>query len=204
MKGKACCSIVWLGLAVVACAMTARGAFAAGTIHVPTMPESEWLDTEVSTNISFNASGRELRKIDVDMQFAGTPTNNVQIAFGRDADHDGNLSDEEAQLVFGWKGGRRFLSFPFEERRVLEDVPPGASEMHSLRLFVQFNGRQEPTSFFVRDAAQPCFADLAAGSREWSGVASWNICKVTRRGADEAFENVEVGVASTSFEISIR
>ena len=76
------------------------------------MQESPWLDTEVFTNIVVKASQNELRKIDVDMQFIGSPTNNVQIAFGHDVDHDGDLADEETQLVFGWKCGRRFLSLP--------------------------------------------------------------------------------------------
>ena len=80
-------------LTAVALAMAARGVFAAAPRHVSNMPDSPYLDTEVSTNIVFKSSQNEFRKIDVDMQFVGTPTNNVQIAFGHDADGNGNLSD---------------------------------------------------------------------------------------------------------------
>lgn len=195
---------VGLGLAVVAFAMAVRGASAAGRVHVSTMPESAWLDTEVSTNVTFNSSGRELRKIDVDMQFVGSPTNNVQVAFGRDADSDGDLSDDEAQLVFGWKSGCRFLSLPFEECRVSDGVPAQEAGARRLHVVAQFNGRQEPVSFSARDNAQACFADFAAGSHEWSGVESWNICKVTRRGVNEAFESVDVDASSACFVIKLK
>ena len=109
-------------LTAIALAMAARGAFAAVPRHVSNMPESPYLDTEASTNIVFKASQGDLRVIDVDMQFIGTPTNNVQIAFGHDADGDCDLADQETQLVFGWKCGRRFLSLPFEEYRIVDEV----------------------------------------------------------------------------------
>ena len=203
MEGKVVYKAVGLWLAA-AFALAACGAFAAGTHHVSAMQESPWLDTEVFTNVTFNSLGRELRKIDVDMQFVGSPTNNVQIAFGHDADHDGDLSDDEAQLVFGWKCGRRFLSLPFEECRIFDDVAEQEGGSHRLRFAAQFNGRQEPILFVLRDNAQPCLSDFTAASHDWSGVASWNLCKVTRRGVNEAFEAVDFETASTYFVIKVR
>ena len=35
-------------------------------------------------------------------------------------------------------------------------------------------------------------------------VLSWNICKVTRRGVNEAFEQIDVSAASAYFAIKIR
>ena len=191
-------------LTAVALAMAARGAFAAAPRHVSNMPDSPYLDTEVSTNIVFKSSQNELRKIDVDMQFVGTPTNNVQIAFGHDADGNGNLSDEEAQLVFGWKSGRRFLSLPFEEYSISDEAAAQEAGPHRLHFVAQFNGQERPVSFSVRDNALACLTDFVAQAHEWSGVLEWNICKVTRRGLNEAMEQINVDAESATFVISIR
>jgi hypothetical protein len=193
-----------LGMAVVAAAMMAGSTLAAGPFHVSQMPESPWLDTEVCTNIVLVATCNELRKIDVDMQFVGSPTNNVQIAFGCDADGDGDLSDDETQLVFGWKCGRRFLSLPFEEHRTADDVAAQEAGPHRLHVVAEFNARQKPVSFLALDNEQTCLSDFAFQSHDWSGVKSWNICKVTRRGLNEAFEDISVDAASARFYITVR
>ena len=191
-------------LTAVALAMAARGVFAAAPRHVSNMPDSPYLDTEVSTNIVFKSSQNELRKIDVDMEFVGTPTNNVQIAFGHDADADGDLSDEESQLVFGWKSGRRFLSLPFEEYSISDEAAAQEAGPHRLHFVAQFNGQERPVSFSVRDNALACLTDFVAQAHDWPGVGSWNICKVTRRGVNEALEQIDVDAESATFVISIR
>jgi len=188
----------------IAFSMAVCGALAAGTAYVPQMEESPWLDTEVYTNIVIKASQNELRKIDVDMQFIGSPTNNVQIAFGHDADGDGDLADEEAQLTFGWKSGRRFLSLPFEEYRIADEVAAQQAGSHRLHVVAQFNGMQRPVSFSLRDNASACLTNFVAQAHDWSGVGSWNICKVTRRGVNEALEQIDVYAVSDYFVIKIR
>jgi len=189
---------------IIAFALAVRSAFALGTVQVSHMQESPWLDTEVFTNVAFRTGNSELRMIDVDMQFVGSPTNNVQIAFGHDVDHDGDLADEEAQLTFGWKSGRRFLSLPFEEYRIADEVAAQQAGSHRLHVVAQFNGMQRPVSFSLRDNASACLTNFVAQAHDWSGVGSWNICKVTRRGVSEAFEQVDVDAVSAYFVIKIR
>jgi len=191
-------------LDIIVVTMAACGAFAAAPRHVSNMPDSPYLDTEVSTNIVLKSSQNELRKIGVDMEFVGTPTNNVQIAFGHDADGDGDLADEEAQLTFGWKSGRRFLSLPFEEYRIADEVAAQQAGSHRLHVVAQFNGMQRPVSFSLRDNASACLTNFVAQAHDWSGVGLWNICKVTRRGVNEAFEQVDVDAVSDYFVIKIR
>ena len=41
--------------------------------------------------------------------FSGTPSNNVEIALGRDADGDGELSFDEAAVRLGWDCGVFFV-----------------------------------------------------------------------------------------------
>ena len=43
------------------------------------------------------------------MDFAGTASNCVQMAFGRDAEGDGELELAETDLLVGWRAGRYFI-----------------------------------------------------------------------------------------------
>ena len=67
---------------------------------------SEFADTEVTTNIPVNVFRSDVRGLDVSVELCATPSNNVQVAFGRDADGDGVLAPEESDLVVGWECGR--------------------------------------------------------------------------------------------------
>ena len=74
-------------------------------VSVPALPESEFCDTEVFTNVAFNALRNDARHFGVSMDFSGTASNCVQIAFGHDADGDGNLEAVEIRLSLGWRSG---------------------------------------------------------------------------------------------------
>ena len=60
------------------------GSAFARTILVPTQPVSEFADTEVSTNITIRTGRTLSREVEIHIQLAGTPTNCLEIAFGRD------------------------------------------------------------------------------------------------------------------------
>ena len=75
---------------------------------MPTPPPSEYVDAESSVNISLPTN--EGRHIKVTLAFDPSPTNAVQVAFGRDADADGDLAPEETEVRVGcdcgeWLGG---------------------------------------------------------------------------------------------------
>ena len=81
----------------------------ARTIVVPAQPVSPYLDTEVSTNCVLHRSRIDARTFDVHFQFEGTPTNNLEVAFGRDSNTNGVLDVQEIDTVYGWRGGRYFI-----------------------------------------------------------------------------------------------
>ena len=93
---------------ILAAALFASFAFSLPAVDVTigTQPASLLADTEVSTNIAFNATRRDMREFDVRMELSGSVSNCVQVAFGRDEDGDGDLAPEETGLMFGWRGGR--------------------------------------------------------------------------------------------------
>ena len=90
-------------LAIAAAAMC--GSAAAAKLQPATLPRGEWLDTEVSTNICFALDELGASVFNFSLAFDATPSNNVEVAFGKDADGDGALGVCEASLSFAWDCG---------------------------------------------------------------------------------------------------
>ena len=96
-------------IAVAAAAALCASAWGAS---LPPLPDSPWADTEISTNVAFNAVRSDAREFGVEMSFTGTASNCLQVAFGRDADGDGDLSPEETAMLLGWRAGSTWPSSP--------------------------------------------------------------------------------------------
>ena len=96
-------SVLFSMFVVMAAAASAR------TILVPAQPVSEFADTEVSTNIVLHASRTDTREFGIHIQLAGTPTNALEVAFGRDANTNGVLEVDEVETAYGWRAGRYFV-----------------------------------------------------------------------------------------------
>ena len=62
------------------------------SVTISQLPPSEYADTEVTEYASLQIPAKNARGLDIEMTFAGTALNNVEIALGRDADGDGRLS----------------------------------------------------------------------------------------------------------------
>ena len=81
---------------------------AAVAVTVTPLPPSEFADTEVSTNIVFVVERPAMTRIEFTVALDATPTNNVEVAIGTDANGDGNLAVEETAYVFGYDCGTWF------------------------------------------------------------------------------------------------
>ena len=65
------------------------------------LDESLFVDTEVSTNVPVPTCSGDPHKASFSLDFVGSPSNAVEIAFGIDANSDGALTPDEAHLVIG-------------------------------------------------------------------------------------------------------
>ena len=74
--------------------------FAKAVGPVP-LEDAAFVDTEVSTNMPPPVCTDDPHVFSLAMDFAGSPSNAVEIAFGVDADADGALAPDEARLVIG-------------------------------------------------------------------------------------------------------
>ena len=143
-------------------------------VTVSALPQSEYADTEVSTNIAFAVERPAMTRIEFTVALDATPTNNVEVAIGTDTNSDGNLAVEEAAYVFGYDCGAWFARSAGLE---------GLGSLEGLG-----GGRVEKT--FVLKRRQ---LDTA-----------WNLLKVTRRGCVSACELVEAKGRKPGFKLEMR
>ena len=172
-------------------------------VSVPALPESEFADTEVSTNVAFNAVRNDARHFGVSMAFMGTESNCVQVAFGHDADGDGNLEAVETGFVLGWRGGAYFIEDASGQNRISEPAV-GESAGRHFAFRVDLDSKSVPVRLDVQNEAGACFLTLAENPPEWLYGIDWNLMKVTRRGVDAAAESIDVECRYKFFRIVIR
>ena len=87
--------------ATVLCMAFAATAFASARVEVSALPSCEYADTEVSTNVALNVSAARLERLTLSVAFETSETNEVLVALGADTDGNGDLSIDEADVVFG-------------------------------------------------------------------------------------------------------
>ncbi len=162
---------------------------------------SPFLDTEVSTNFALNATRNDVRGFNVRIDLAGTVSNGVQIAFGRDTDADGDLALEETRLVLGWRCGRYFVEDVVGETRVFET---SSETGRFLQMRVSTDQSYVPKTATFTNEVGVCFSDLAAACPPWLFCADWNLLKVTRRGIHSADEICRIDSIHRSFHIFVR
>ena len=144
-------------------------------VTVPPLSPSEYADTEVSTNMVFTVDRSAMTRIEFTVALDATPTNNVEVAIGTDANGDGNLSVEESAHVFGYDCGKWFE----RDREGAVSIGTGCPTL---------SARIEKT--FVLKRRQ---LDTA-----------WNLVKVTRRGCGATCELVKAEGRRPGFMLEVR
>ena len=81
--------------------------FAAKTA-VPYLPCGGLPNTEVATNLVLRIDAAKTERLVFTIEAVNSPSNSLAVAVGRDANGDGDLSLEEADVVFGFDCGEWF------------------------------------------------------------------------------------------------
>ena len=172
-------------------------AAAAATLDVPRLPSPVFADREVSGDATLPTGIQDdLRRFRLELSFDATPTNNVQVAFGRDAEPlDGALAAEETAFIIGWDSGEWFLRpAGLKERFVHAPADGQTPRQRNLRAAIRVNTQGTPTAVeFSDDAGAFAFEGLPpAPPPLWLAPDNWNLLRVTVRGAAIADEDVRV------------
>ena len=166
------------------------------------LPRGEYADTEATTNVPFAFGPQGAKHFKFDLCLAGTPSNNVQLAFGRDADLDGALSAGETDMAFAWDCGEwRIVDGAAGE--ALSSAAATTSGFKSLSWDLLLR-RGLPRRLAVSENGAGLFSDLADSPRPWFHSPEWNLLRLTVRGADAPTEDVRVAVEISGLSIKLR
>ena len=192
---------IWRPASVVVVA-----AFAAAqgrATNLPQLPDPTFADTEVSTNVPFNAVRSDALEFGVEMSFTGTASNCLQVAFGRDSDGDGDLAPEETALLLGWRAGAYFIEDAATGERASEPAVAGG-DARLLDFRVALDRSFRPRAAAATNKTGACLVQALAEVPGWLYGADWNLMKLTRRGVDAVDETIRVECRYRFFRISIR
>ena len=152
----------------------------------PVLPPVVNADTETVTNVAFAAWEQGLREFRFDLEFTGTASNNVEMAFGADADRNGELSDGEVAVLAGWDCGKLFIANNATDERFTE---ASTAEAHVFSCVCEMRSNGRVVNVACSNDSSAVFLALAAAKPAWLHSLEWNMVRLTGRG-----ENVRVGI----------
>lgn len=169
---------------------------AAGAPSRAALPPVTHADTEVSTNVPFTAALDAAGRFAFDLSCRATPSNNVEVAFGTDANGNGVLEPEETDRVVGWdcgswftrKGADGACQMENGEWKIENGVEP---EVRTLSWRVRVGADGTPFRLEATADGTLVFADLPLES---TYSPSWNLLRLTGRGLDASLEAFTVSV----------
>ena len=146
---------------------------AAFAVEVAGLPWAEFADTEVSTNVALSVGAARNRRLVFSVELQASPSNNVEVAVGCDADADGRLSLAESALVVGYDCGEWFVRSAAKDSAEVVAV----SDLETFRRVYELCSRRVDPS--------------------------WNLVKVTRRGFGATNERVAVEPTDSGFALRL-
>ena len=179
--------------------MSAITLLLAAALSVPALPPAEYDDTEAVTNVALPSLRADSRVFSFRLELDATPSNNVSLVFGRDANEDGVLSRAEEAMLVGWDCGEWKVVNCATGEEIVEQGAAGHVTL-DWRLFAASG--ITPRSLEVSSGGVPAFAALAANPPRFLFDAGWDTAKVVCRGLDAP--NPQIDCAADNFPLLIR
>ena len=173
-------------ISVLAASMCVITSVMAREIVIGTQGNSAYVDSEVSTNVAFNAHRTDMKRMEIRMDFANSSENCVNIAFGCDANGNGDLEPEKTEFVIGRRQRRYFMEDVNTGDRHILAGDAQAKGCGFLRLSIATDMHFAPKSMELE-----CESGALSGGfgvQPWMFRRRWNLMKVTRRGTNAALE----------------
>ena len=160
-------------------------------------PPSPYADTESVTNVTFCAGVPGDNFFSLSLALDASPSNNVEVAFGCDANGNGSLDDSEAAFAVGWDCGEWFF------RDIAADVA-GACAGSCGRRKLDWNLRLDQSL-----APKALRANVGGAAFPFPMTVtmydpSWNVVRVTARGFGNAEAVLKFGATKEPLVIRIR
>ena len=167
------------------------------------LPPSAYADTEVSTNVPFTAWEEHQKRFEHRLSFEATPSNNVQVAFGTDADADGVLGPDEERLVIGWDCGEWFVFDATNGVRLVDASRP-TNRAQTLAFVFETRSDGAVKSLSLSSDGVGLFPSLAATPPKWLYDTRWDMFRLTARGVDDPHAGFRVQTIPCGFSFIFR
>lgn len=165
------------------------------------LPSSAFADTEAVTNVPVAFGQQGVRNFCFGLTFVGTVSNNVQLAFGRDADADGMLAAEETGLTFAWDCGRWTIRDPEGGESFAAAATTNVVKELDWNLSVR---RRQPTRLTVSENGEAIFHEWTQRPADWFFEPDWNLVRLTVRGVDASEEEARVELKIQGYVLHVR
>ena len=176
-------------------------ALAGARVTVAPLGESEFADTETSTNVTFTASSAANDLLEVRLALHVSETNALTVFFGADADTDGRLAPDERELSLGWECGEWFVR---EEETGWRQTLSGAAGFQTIVFRLRIGSGGMPRSLALRDGSGHPLAMWSGSLSRGLFCREWNLLNVTSRGFPPPEAEVSVRLGAVGFAVRIR
>jgi len=169
----------------------------AARVAAPLPPPSQYADTESVTNVTFRTGVPGNNVFALSLELDASASNNVEVAFGYDANSDGTLDDSEAAFTVGWDCGEWFF------RDIEADIADSCAGACG-RKKLDWSLRLGPTSAPSRLRARAGGVSLPFATTETMYDPLWNVARVTVRGFEDVEAFIRFGSATEPLVIRLR
>ena len=168
----------------------------------PQLPESEYVDTEVSTNLVLN-QGAHAGSFNLRLEFSGTPSNTVEVVIGTDVDGNCELSFDESGMRLGWDCGRYFIERVSTGERY-EEAGVGTNDFARVLDWQCMVKRHRIKALEISNEVGAAFAAVTTNVPSWFHDGNWNLMRLTARGVDVPNERFAYEVTERGYLLFLR
>ena len=188
-------------LAIALCAADAAGA---SVMRQSSLPPSGFADTETATNVVFSFAEEIARDFSLVLSLGASPSNCVEVSFGRDADGNGQLAPSEAGLAIGWDCGQWFIVGTNRSARI-EASPANGATRKELSMVMCLDSSAGVKQLSIRESGSAeVFPELVAARPGWLFDRSWNLARLVVRGVDPARERAVAVLCGAGTVVRLR
>ena len=183
-------------MAIVGLAVLAIPVLAA-RVAAPLPPPSPYADTESETNVTFCAGVLGDNVFTLSLELDASPSNNVEVAFGCDANGNGTLDDSEAAFAVGWDCGEWFF------RDITADIADsciGACGRKKLDWDLRLDKSLAPKTLRAQAGGLALLFPMTATMYD----PSWNVARVTASGVGNPEAVLKFGATTVPLMLRLR
>ena len=158
---------------------------------------------ETSTNMPFAMGSSGAGRFTLLLSCLATPSNNVEVSFGYDANLDGVLDFGEMSFTVGWDCGAWFVRQGSDGIRI-EEPCTSTNDMKVLSMNLRFGTSGQPRRIESAADGQPIFPVFTVTPPDWLNIRRCNQLRLTGRGLDGHGESFEVGTTIDAIAIRYR